>query len=204
MKLGFLASGGGTNMQAIIDACKEGRLHAQPAVVIGNNSHSGALQRACNERIPWFHFSSKTHPNAGDLDAAIEGALLEHEVEIVCLAGYLKLLGPRTILTYKGRILNIHPALLPKFGGGGFYGCAVHEAVLAAGERESGASVHLVDEAYDHGPVIAQVRVPVFLGDTPEILAARVLAQEHVLYTETLQKIAAGEINLTSFVFDQV
>lgn len=196
LHLGFLASHNGSNMQAILDACKDGRLVARPAVVISNNSESGALARARQEGIPACHLSSHTHPGPGALDQAICAALTLHEVEIVCLAGYMKRLGPRTLAAYRGRVLNIHPALLPKFGGEGYYGQAVHQAVLAAGEKESGPTVHLVDEQYDHGPVLAQARVPVLPGDTPETLAARVLVQEHCLYAETLQRIANGEIVL--------
>lgn len=196
LRLGFLASHNGSNMQAIIDACKTGRLAARPCAVISNNSRSGALDRARAEGIPAFHLSGQTHPDPGALDGAILDALRQHEVEIVCLAGYLKRLGPQTLAAYQGRVLNIHPALLPRFGGEGFYGQAVHEAVLAAGEKESGATVHLVDEEYDHGPILAQARVPVLPGDTPDTLAARVLEQEHQLYAATLQKIAAGELRL--------
>ena len=117
-----------------------------------------------------------------------------HEVEVICLAGYMKKLGAEVLTAYEGRILNIHPALLPKFGGQGMYGMRVHEAVLAAGERESGATVHLVDEEYDHGQILAQEKVPVKAGDTPETLQKRVLAVEHRLYAVTLARIAAGEI----------
>ena len=198
LRLGFLASGSGTNMQAIIDACVSGELNAEPRVVIGNNSTSGALRRALAEKIPTHHLSSHTHPEPAALDEAIESALVSHDVTVVCLAGYMKLLGPRTLASFRGHILNIHPALLPKFGGQGFYGRAVHEAVLAAGEKESGVTVHLVDDVYDHGPALAQVTVPVLPDDTPDSLAARVLEQEHVLYAETLQKIANGEIRLGS------
>ncbi len=196
LRLGFLASHKGSNMQAVLDACREGHLAAQPAVVISNNSESGALARARQEGIPAYHLSGHTHPGPGALDQAICAALLRHQAEVVCLAGYMKQLGPQTLSAYQGRVLNIHPALLPKFGGEGFYGGAVHQAVLAAGEQESGPTVHLVDEEYDHGPVLAQVRVPVLPGDTAETLAARVLAQEHRLYAETLQRIAKGEIVL--------
>lgn len=196
LRLGFLASHNGSNMQAILDACKAGRLAARPVVVISNNSDSGALARARQEGISACHLSGHTHPGPGTLDQAICATLTQHQVDVVCLAGYMKRLGPRTLEAYRGRVLNIHPALLPKFGGEGFYGQAVHQAVLAAGEKESGPTVHLVDEEYDHGPVLAQARVPVLAGDTPETLAARVLAQEHRLYAETLQQIAIGEIVL--------
>lgn len=196
LQLGFLASHGGTNLQAILDACAAGRLHAEPRVIISNNSASGALARARRAGVPAVHLSSRTHPDPEDLDRAICGALADNESKVVCLCGYMKRLGPRTLSAFQGRILNIHPALLPKFGGKGFYGEAVHGAVLAAGELESGATVHLVDAEYDTGPIVAQKTVPVLAEDTPEDLAARVLTQEHLLYAETLQRIAAGEIEL--------
>jgi phosphoribosylglycinamide formyltransferase-1 len=196
LRLGFLASHGGSNMQAIIDACKDGRLDAEPAVVISNNSESTALERARREGIPNYHLSSATHRDPAELDAAILRTLEEHGVDLVILAGYMKLLGPRTLARYRGRILNIHPALLPKFGGKGLYGKKVHEAVLAAGERVTGVTIHLVDERYDAGPIVAQSEVPVLDGDTVDSLAARVLQREHQLFAETLQKIVVGEIDL--------
>ena len=194
--LGFLASGGGTNMQAIIDACRQGRLQAEPRVVVSNNSDSGALARARRAKIPAWHLSAATHRDPVGLDRAICQVLERYTVDLVCLVGYMKRLGQATLRAYRGRVLNIHPALLPKFGGQGFYGRAVHEAVLAAGESESGATVHLVDEEYDQGPVVAQRRVPVLADDTSDTLAARVLEQEHLIYPETLQQIATGEIRL--------
>ncbi|NLT21751.1 MAG: phosphoribosylglycinamide formyltransferase [Syntrophorhabdus sp.] len=196
MNIGFLASHGGSNMQAIIDACKAGRLHATPVVVISNNGDSRALERARVEGIPSYHLSGTTHPDPESLDQAILDALVRHKVNVVALAGYMKKLGPKTLAHFKGRILNIHPALLPKHGGKGMWGMHVHEAVIAAGETESGVTVHLVDEEYDRGPILAQVRVPVMPGDTPETLAARVLEQEHIVYPATLEKIATGEIVL--------
>ena len=117
-----------------------------------------------------------------------------HRVEVICLAGYMKKLGAEVLAAYEERILNIHPSLLPKFGGQGMYGMRVHEAVLAAGERESGATIHLVEEEYDQGRVLAQEKIPVEAGDTPEALQKRVLAVEHRLYAATLARIAAGEI----------
>ena len=117
-------------------------------------------------------------------------------MQVVALAGYMKMLGPRTLDAYRNRILNVHPALLPKFGGQGMYGERVHRAVLASGDSVSGVTVHLVDEEYDRGPVVAQTEVPVLPGDTPDTLAARVLEQEHILYPETIQRIATGEVDL--------
>jgi len=192
LKLGFLASHTGSNMQAIIAACGAGTLAAKPCVVISNNSQSGALVRARQANIAAYHLSERTHGDA--LGPAILAAMQRHEVEVICLAGYMKKLGTEVLTAYEGRILNIHPSLLPKFGGQGMYGMRVHEAVLAAGAHESGATVHLVDEEYDHGRVLAQQKVPVKAADTPATLQKRVLAVEHRLYAATLARVAAGEI----------
>ena len=200
LRLGFLSSHGGTNLQAIIDASGDGRLKARPCVVISNNSASAALERARRAGIPCHHLSGKTHADPDSLDRAILQALEAQRVNLVVLAGYMKLLGPRTVSRYRGRILNIHPALLPRHGGRGMYGAAVHEAVLRSGDRVTGVSVHLVDEEFDHGPVLAQSRVPVAGDDTVETLSARVLQREHLLYVETLQKIERGEIVLEGAV----
>ena len=196
LRLGFLASHGGSNVQAIVDACRAGELHAEPRVAISNNSGSEVLRRAAREGVPGFHLSSKTHPRPADLDAAIEGVLVDHGVELVVLAGYMRMLGPRVLGRYRGRVLNVHPALLPAYGGRGMYGERVHAAVLATGERVTGVTVHLVDEEYDQGPIVAQAEVPVLQRDTVESLQRRVLRREHTLYPETLQKIATGEIEL--------
>ncbi len=183
-------------MQAVIDACRDGRLSAEPRVVISNNSRSRALRRADDAGIPHYHVSTVTHPADDVRDRAIVGILERHGVDLVVLGGYMKKLGPATISRFRNRILNVHPALLPRFGGRGFYGIAVHEAVLASGERVTGATIHLVDEQLDHGAVLAQRRVAVQEDDTPEALATRVLAVEHSLYVDTLRRIASGEIDL--------
>lgn len=196
IRLGALASHGGTNLQAIIDACKDGRLDAQTCAVVSNNSGSTALARARREGIPAYHLSQITHPGAGERDRAILAALESHDVDLVLLAGYMKKLGPATLSRYRGRVLNIHPALLPRFGGKGMYGRSVHEAVLAAGEKVTGVTVHVVDELYDHGPIVAQCEVSVLPGDTPDSLSERVLKREHEFYVEILQRISAGEIDL--------
>ena len=181
-------------MQAIINACTAGTLAAAPCVVISNNSQSGALARARQANMAAYHLSERTHGEA--LGGAILAALQRHGVEVICLAGYMKKLGAEVLAAYEGRILNIHPSLLPKFGGQGMYGMRVHEAVLAAGERESGATVHLVNEEYDQGRVLAQEKVAVKAGDTPEALQERVLAVEHRLYAATLARIAAGDLKI--------
>jgi phosphoribosylglycinamide formyltransferase-1 len=195
-KIGFLASGRGSNMQAVIDAIKANKLDAVPCVVISNNSASGAMERARNEGIPSYHLSSKTHPIPEELDLAIMNALLAHDVELVMLAGYMKKIGANTLSRYRNRILNSHPALLPKFGGDGMYGSRVHEAVLAAGETETGVSIHIVNEEYDTGPLVAQTRMPVLKDDTVESLSKRVLSREHSFLVETLQGIVSGALIL--------
>lgn len=196
LRLGFLASHGGTNLQAILDAIASGELPAEPRVVISNNSAATALDRARALHIAALHLSGASHPAAEDLDAAILAALRKHGVNVVVLAGYMKKIGPRVLAAYARRVVNIHPALLPKYGGEGMYGLHVHEAVLAAGEKVTGVTVHLVDSEYDRGPILAQLEVPVQQGDTPQGLQARVLEQEHLLFTNTLRRIASGEINL--------
>lgn len=198
LRLGFLASHGGSNVQAILDACREGRLDAVPCVVISNNSDAAVLERARRAAVAAVHLSSQTHPDPAALDAAILATLRGHGVNLVVLAGYMKKLGPRTLEHYRGRVLNIHPALLPKFGGHGMYGKRVHQAVLAAGEKVTGVTVHLADEEYDRGKILAQREVPVMRGDTADTLAARVLEVEHQIYSDTLQKIARGEIKLVA------
>ena len=198
LALGVLASHGGTNLQAIIDSCHSGAIDAEVRVVISNNSRSLALERARRADIPTAHLSGSTHPGPDSLDEAIVDILQRHGVEVVALAGYMKMLGPRTLGAYRNRTLNVHPALLPKFGGQGMYGERVHKAVLASGDSVSGVTVHLVDGEYDRGPVVAQTEVPVLPGDTPDTLAARVLEQEHILYPETIQRIATGEIDLNA------
>ena len=199
MKLGFLASHNGSNMQAIIKACKTGALCARPAVIISNNADSGALAKAKQENIPHYHLSLSNHPSPEQLDRAILDALLKHDVDIVILAGYMKKLGNLTLTHYAGAMLNIHPALLPKFGGQGMYGIHVHEAVLAAGERETGVSIHLVTEEYDSGAIIAQEKVPVMPDDTPQSLQARVLKTEHATLSKTLQLIESGELAIPGY-----
>ena len=196
MNLGFFASGRGTNMQAVIDACNSGLLAAKPCVVISNNSTSEALARARQAGIPAYHFSSKTHPDPAQLDQVILAGLQQHRVDLVVLAGYMKRLGEKTLSAYQGRVINIHPALLPKYGGEGMYGAHVHAAVIAAGDQETGVTIHLVDREYDHGDILAQTRLPVLKGDTAVTLAERVLVREHTFLVETLKQIISGEIVL--------
>jgi phosphoribosylglycinamide formyltransferase-1 len=196
IRVGILASGEGTTLQSIVDACADGRIAGEVAVVIGNNSGSGALRRARAAGVPAHHLSSVTHPVPLALDAAIKAVLVGSRVDVVFLAGYLKPLGPDTLAAFRGRALNTHPALLPKFGGTGMFGDRVFEAVLASGDTESGVSLHLVDEHYDTGPVVRQARVPVGPGDSIASLKARTQACERELVVQTLAAIALGELRL--------
>jgi phosphoribosylglycinamide formyltransferase-1 len=196
LTLGFLASHRGSNVAAVVEACRSGRLDARPGVIISNNAGSGVLQFAAAQEIPALRIGGPAYADDALRDAAILDALRAHQVDLVLLLGYMRLLGPKTTAAYRGRILNTHPALLPRHGGKGMYGARVHEAVLAAGDAETGVTLHLVDEEYDHGPTLAQCRVPVKPGDTVESLAARVLEREHAFLVESLQAIVSSRIRL--------
>ena len=185
----MLVSGGGSNLEALLAAKAAGQLpNAEFVLVVSSRAGVFALERARKYGVPSVVLERKAFADEEGFQRAIEDALVRAKVEVVCLAGYLRMVGQNIIERYRGRILNIHPALLPKYGGAGMYGHHVHEAVLAAGEKESGCSVHVVDEEFDHGPVLAQARVPVLPGDTPEQLAARILEQEHRLYPDVLRQ----------------
>lgn len=177
-------------MQAVVDACGAGRIRALPAVVISNNRSAQVLRRAESVGIPGYCLNSDTHPEPKDLDRSILETLTLHKVDLVVLTGYLKRVGPETLAAFKGRMINIHPSLLPRHGGRGMYGLRVHEAVLAAGDRVTGVTIHYVTTEYDRGTGLAQRTVPVEPGDTPETLAERVLVVEHELLVETVGSIA--------------
>lgn len=196
LRLAVFASHEGTNLQALIDAQFDGRLLAEIVCVISNNSDSGALRRANSANIPGYHITDKMYDNLNDYIQALFAILEKHNVNLIALAGYMKMMSVEIIRKYKNHILNIHPALLPKYGGKGMYGINVHKAVIEAGERISGATVHLVTEEYDKGKILNQVQVEVLPNDTPETLAARILPFEHKLYVETINKIARKEIIL--------
>jgi phosphoribosylglycinamide formyltransferase-1 len=191
IRIAVLASHGGSILQAIVDACETGELEAAIALVISNNSGSRALERARAHGIAAIHLSSQTHPEPELLDRAMCAALEHAAVDWVVLAGYMKKLGPTTLATWRHRIINTHPSLLPRFGGRGFYGRRVHEAVLQAGDPETGATVHLVEAEYDQGPALSQVRVPVHSDDTPESLEQRVLIAERKLMIHTLMALSS-------------
>ena len=174
MRVAVLASGGGSNLQAVLDACRE-PASARVAVVVSNSAAAGALERARRAGVPAVVLQD--HRDATE----ILSVLRTHRTELVVLAGYLKLVPTEVVTAFRDRMINIHPALLPSFGGKGMYGHHVHEAVLASGATLSGPTVHLVTAEYDRGPIVAQWPVPVSPDDTAETLAARVLAVEHQL-----------------------
>jgi phosphoribosylglycinamide formyltransferase 1 len=181
VRVAVLVSGGGTNLQSLLDALHDSPL-ARVARVISNKADAGALTRARSAGVPATVLTDPS--DADELLAALADA------QLVVLAGYLKLIPGAVVARFKQRIINIHPALLPDFGGPGMYGARVHAAVIASGATESGATVHFVDEEFDRGPIIAQERVPVRPGDTPEALAARVLQAEHRLLPKVVLDLA--------------
>ena len=191
-----LVSGNGTNLQAIIDSIESGKLPARIAAVISNVPGAPALERARRHGLP-HQVVDHTHYHDR---IAFERALIEtidsSGAKLVCLCGFMRILTPQVVGHYSGRIINIHPALLPKFGGKGMYGHHVHQAVLEAGERVSGCTVHAVDAQVDHGAIILQRTVPVLPGDTPDTLAARVLEQEHIAYPEAVKLFAQGRVTI--------
>lgn len=179
-RLAILASGGGSNLGAIIEAINSGIINnAEISLVISNKADAFALSRAENAGIPAFCLKN---------DEQILDKLKEFNIDLVLLAGYLKILTKPFLDKYNGRILNIHPSFLPDFGGKGMYGIKVHQEVIKSGVLFSGCSVHIVTEEIDGGPILAQTKVPVMQDDTPEILAKRVLEQEHLLYPIAVQK----------------
>jgi len=181
VRVAVLVSGGGTNLQALLDALHDSPL-ARVARVISNRPDAGALERARRATVPATVLRDANDP--AELLAAL------HDAHLVVLAGYMKLVPAPVVARFRGRMINIHPALLPDFGGPGMYGQRVHEAVLASGAKESGATVHFVDEAFDRGEIIAQERVRIVSGDTPDMLAARVLEAEHRLLPRVVLELA--------------
>ena len=194
LNIAVFGSGTGSNFRSILAAIDHGTLTgATIRLVVSNKAEAGILAIARAHALPSLHLSQNQFPDEESFAAAMLSALRGRGVDFIALAGYLKRVPSSVVAAFRNRIVNIHPALLPRFGGPGMYGHHVHAAVLAAGEKVSGASVHYVDEEYDRGPVILQKTVPVLPGDTPESLAARILAVEHELYPEALRMIAARE-----------
>ena len=202
--LGIFASGRGSNFTAILEAIDRGDLDAAVGILVSNHADAGAMATAESRGIPTIAVERSSFETSDAYSDFLIEQMKQHEVNLIALAGYMKKIPAKFITHFKNRIVNIHPALLPDFGGQGMYGIRVHKAVIEAGAKFSGATIHLVDEEYDRGPVIAQSKVPVLPGDTPEILAARILETEHKLYPATLQRIAKGfQVQNGEIIFDK-
>jgi phosphoribosylglycinamide formyltransferase 1 len=187
LKIAVLASGEGTNLQALLDAGRARQFHdAEIALVAGDRPQAGALKRAAALQIPTLALEPAKFANAVAFDQELLRRLGEYNTDVICLAGYMRILTPAVVQAFPNRILNIHPALLPAFGGHGMYGRHVHEAVLKSGVKFSGCTVHFVDEGTDTGPIVLQAVVPVLDSDTPASLAERVLIEEHRIYPRAL------------------
>lgn len=184
-----MVSGGGSNFEALAVAVREGRIPgAAVRLLVSNKPAVGALERAARLGVEALVLEPRAFPDRASYYERVAEEMARRGVDLVCLAGFLLKVEPNFLRRFPGRVLNIHPALLPEYGGAGLYGHHVHEAVIRAGEKESGCTVHVVDEEFDHGPILMQARVPVLPVDTPETLAARVLAQEHRLYPEAVRR----------------
>ena len=193
-KIAIFASGGGSNFREIYNQIQKGDIPARIVLVVSNNPQCGAIIFASEQGLENFIVNDTRFPNLDTRDKLLLQALLKAEVELICLAGYMKLLPGGIVKEYQNRILNIRPALLPQFGGKGFYGMKVHEAVIEAGAAESGVTVHLVDEEYDHGKIIAQKKVKVQSGDTAKTLAKRILKVEHDLYPKVVKAFCKDRV----------
>ncbi len=189
--LGVLISGRGSNLQAILDAIDEGRLDAYVAIVISNKDDAPGLERARKAGAATAVLSDKDYDSREAFDEAVLARLSEHDVEVVCLAGFMRILSPVLVRAFPNRILNIHPSLLPAF-----IGLHAQKQAVEHGVKVSGCTVHLVDEELDHGPILVQRAVPVLEDDTEETLSARILEQEHKLYPEAVRLVLDGKVRV--------
>ena len=194
MRIAIFASGNGSNAESVMRASREGRLEADVELVLSNNPKAGVLEKAQAYEVKHSVIESSDFNSDAEYVKTVSELLDAEKINFIALAGFLKMIQPELIERYNNRITNIHPALLPSFGGKGFYGKRVHEAVLAAGCKVSGVTVHLVDKEYDRGPIVAQACVPVLDDDTPDTLAERVLIEEHKTYPDALQLFAENRV----------
>lgn len=190
------ASGGGSNFQALIDRKIAGDLHIEFALLIGNNSKAGAFERARKHQIPYLHIAPSHFESEALYTEKLLSALESNTIDFIVLAGYMRKLPSEVINRFRNRIVNIHPGLLPAFGGKGMYGSHVHEAVIEYGAKISGITVHLVDEEYDHGPIILQECIKVNESDNAHTLAERILKIEHQNYWRAIEAFAQGTIRI--------
>ena len=196
LNLCVLASGRGSNLKSIIFSQIKGKIKSQIVLVISNNSNSNSLNIARSYQIPAIHLSQKQFTSESEYADSFLNILEKHHIDMIVLAGYMKLIPLEIIRRYKNKIINIHPALIPAFCGQGFYGLKVHEAVIESGVKITGVTIHFVDEVYDHGPIIAQKSVKVSDSDTPETLQKKVLKVEHKLLPETIRFIESHNIKI--------
>lgn len=190
VNIAIFISGGGSNLQAIIDACGHGTIPGNVVLVVSTKKKAYGLTRAAEAGIDAVVHKRKKFNSGEEADQKLLKLLKDHAVDMIATAGFLQMLPPLIVNAYQGCVLNIHPALLPQYGGKGMYGLNVHRAVLEAGERESGATVHKVDEIYDHGEIVAQEIISIKDDESPETLSARVLAVEHQLYPRAIAQLA--------------
>jgi phosphoribosylglycinamide formyltransferase-1 len=186
-KIAVFISGSGSNLQVLIDACRNGDIDAEIVCVVSNKPEVKCLDRAAKAGIDTVVVSHRQYDEREAFDQALLKAIAPYQADLICLAGFMRILTPGFVSQWEGRMLNTHPALLPKHGGEGMYGEHVHRAVLDAKDAESGVSVHYVIPEVDQGPVILQRRVSVLKDDTPDTLAARVLEQEHIAYPQAVK-----------------
>jgi phosphoribosylglycinamide formyltransferase 1 len=196
LRCAVFASGNGSNFQALLDRQQRGDLHVEFALFVGNNSSAGAFERARKNGIEALHIAPSHFATEEAYTDTLLAKLRDRRVDLIVLAGYMKKLPLPLVQAFRHRIVNIHPALLPAFGGKGMYGHHVHEAVIAYGAKITGVTVHFVDEEYDHGPIILQAAVEVLDNDDPDSLAARVLVVEHATYWRAIEMIAQGKVRI--------
>ncbi len=196
INIAFFASHGGSNFQSIVENIQSGNIYANASLLISNNSDCYAFERAKSLGVPFKHISSAQFEDSLEFQNALLALLDAYKIDLIVLAGYMRKIPQSIIQKYKNRILNIHPALLPKYGGQGMYGMFVHKAVHESGDAVSGATVHIVSEEYDEGRILKQESVAIDSEDTPESIAEKVLAIEHKIYSVTIKEIAEGKIKL--------
>ena len=193
-RIAIFASGGGSNFIAIHKNILSGYIIAKISIVISNNSNCGAIQYAKQNSIPFYIINKIRYPDKKDLEKKLMESLIKYKIDLICLAGYMKLIPKKIVLFYKNSILNVHPALLPAFGGKGFFGKKVHQAVLNSKIKQTGATVHFVDEKYDNGQIILQKKIDIDLTDDINSIAKKVLDIEHIIYSKVIKAFCEKKI----------
>ena len=193
-KIAIFASGGGSNFKAIYEKIKSGDIPAEISIVVSNNPNCGAINFAVKNTLPTFIINKAQYPNPDTRNRILKHNLLKADVNLLCLAGYMKMIPGNIVAHFENCILNIHPAILPDFGGKGFFGIKVHESVIQSNATESGATVHFVDDKYDHGPILAQEKITIKVDDTANSLAEKVLAIEHRIYPKVVKAFCENRI----------